>query len=145
MSTPRAVVIDTNVVIAGLLTADPSSPTALVLDGMLGARFVFLLSAPLLTEYRVVLLRPAIRDRHGLAEAELDELLAEIVRNGVVREPGHAAENAPDRNDQHLWELAGSEPGAVLVTGDLELAQDPPAGAQVLSPREFVGLLEPCR
>ena len=118
---------------------------ALVLDGMLGARFVFLLSEHLLAEYRAVLLRPAIRDRHGLAEAEVDELLAEIVRNGIVRDPRRSDENAPDRHDQHLWDLAGSEPGAVLVTGDLELAKNPPAGAQVLSPREFVGLLEPCR
>lgn len=147
MSTPRAVVVDTNVVVAALLTADRSSPTARVLDGMLKARFVFLLSELLLAEYRVVLLRPAIRDRHGLAEAEVDELLAEIVRNGIVRSPRHSAKNAPDtnapdRNDQHLWDLVGSEPGSVLVTGDLELAKDPPAGGQVLSAREFVRVLD---
>ena len=142
MSTPRAVVVDTNVVVAGLLTADRSSPTARVLDGMLKARFVFLLSELLLAEYRVVLLRPAIHDRHGLAEAEVDELIAEIVRNGIVRNPRRSVENAPDRNDQHLWDLTGSEPGSVLVTGDLELAKDPPAGGQVFSPREFVRLLD---
>lgn len=142
MSTPRAVVVDTNVVVAGVLTADRSSPTARVLDGMLKARFVFLLSDLLLAEYRAVLLRSAIRDRHGLAEAEVDELLAEIVRYGIVRHPRRSAENAPDRNDQHLWDLVGSEPGSVLVTGDLELAKDPPAGGQVLSAREFVRVLD---
>ena len=141
MSTPRAVVVDTNIVVAGLLTANRSSPTALVLDGMLGARFVFLLSEPLLAEYRAVLLRPAIRDRHGLGEREVDELLAEIVRNGIVRDPQRSAENAPDTNDQHLWDLAGSEPGSVLVTGDLELAKAPPAGVQVLGPRDLISLL----
>ena len=34
-----AAVIDTNVVVAGLLTKDPDSPTAKILDGMSEARF----------------------------------------------------------------------------------------------------------
>ena len=140
MRTPRAVVVDTNVVVAGLLTADPASPTAITLDGMLAARFVFLLSEPLLAEYRAVLLRPAIRERHGLGEREVDRLLAEIVRNGTIREPPNsrqAAPPAPDPADQHLWDLVATEAGAVLVTGDRALLGDPPGGVEVLEPREF--------
>ena len=42
---PR-VVVDTNVVVAGLLTSDPASPVARVLEGMLSAAFVFAVSGP---------------------------------------------------------------------------------------------------
>lgn len=108
---------------------------------MLEARFVFLLCELLLAEYRTVLLRPAIRERHGLGEREVDDLLAEIIRSGIVRTPGRSVKSAPDPHDQHLWDLVGSEPGSALVTGDLELVKDPPAGAEVLSPRELVAVL----
>jgi predicted nucleic acid-binding protein len=80
-------VIDTNVLVAGLLTAVPSSPTARILDGMLTGQFRFLLSDELLFEYRDVLLRPNIARRHQLSQAEVDVLLTEIAANGIVLEP----------------------------------------------------------
>lgn len=140
MTAPRAVVVDTNVVVAGLLTRVPTSPTAAVLDAMLEARFVFLLSEALVAKYRVVLLRPAIAERHGLDARTVDDLLAEIVRNGIVREPA-SKERAPAAKDQHLWDLVAAESGSVLVAGDSELIQDPPAGTGVLSPRDLAETL----
>ncbi len=41
---PPLVVVDTNVVVSGLLSSQPQSPPCLVLDGMLEGRFPFLLS-----------------------------------------------------------------------------------------------------
>jgi len=43
-----AAVIDTHVVVAGLLTRDAGSPTAKILDGMSRGAFPFLLSTALL-------------------------------------------------------------------------------------------------
>jgi hypothetical protein len=40
-------VIDTNVVVSGVLTENPASPTVRILDGMLAGRFRFLLSVDL--------------------------------------------------------------------------------------------------
>jgi len=54
-------VIDTNVVVSGLLTSLAASPTVRILDGMLVGAFRFLLSVELLAEYRAVLLRQKIR------------------------------------------------------------------------------------
>lgn len=105
------------------------------------ARFVFLLSEDLLAEYRAVLLRPAITGRHGLTEAEIDGLLAESVRNGVVRAPERLATSAPDGGDQHLWDLVGSEQGAVLVTGDGELVEKRAREVPALDPRASVEIL----
>ena len=141
MTLPRAVVIDTSVVVAGLLTSDPASPTARVVDAMLAGQIVFLLSEELLAEYRTVLLRPAIRERHGLRDPEVDALLTEIVHNGVVRAPETSSESAPDRGDQHLSDLARTEPGCAIVTGDRELLAEPPKEASVLSARELAGRL----
>ncbi len=134
----RAVVVDTNVVVAGLLTADVEAPTARVLDAMASARIPFLLSTTLLAEYREVLLRRRIRLRHGLGEAEVDSLLEEIAAHAIVREPAPSALESPGRGDQHLWDLLVEEPGCILVTGDRILLADPPPGAEVVTPRDFL-------
>jgi len=137
---PPTAVIDTNVVVAGVLTAAADSPTARILDGMRRGAFPFLLSAALLAEYREVLLRPKIRKVHGLSEREIDLLLTELATHAVVREP-EAAAGAPDPRDNHLWTLVLGVPGSALVTGDLALTRTPPPGSRVLSPREFVDAL----
>lgn len=66
-----AAVIDTNVVVTGLITADAGSPTARILDGMRRGGFPSLLSDQLLAEYREVLLRAKIRKLHGLPKSAL--------------------------------------------------------------------------
>jgi len=134
-----AAVIDTNVVVAGLVTASAGSPTAWILDGMCRGAFPFLLSAALLAEYREVLLRKKIRALHGLREREVDVLLTALVANAIVREPAPRT-GAPDPKDDHLWSLVQSEARAVLVTGDRALAESPPPRIPVLAPRQFVEL-----
>jgi predicted nucleic acid-binding protein len=133
-------VIDTNVVVAGLLTREHESPTARILDGMRIGAFPFLLSTALLAEYRTVLLRPSIRKLHRLTEREVDALLASIATNGIVREP-EPSTGAPDAKDDHLWSLVQCLPGTVLVTGDLALHRRPPARSAVLMPRDYVDSL----
>jgi putative PIN family toxin of toxin-antitoxin system len=130
-------VVDTNVVVAALLTADAASPPACILDRMLTGRVLYLLSPALLAEYRTVLLRPTIRDRHGLTVEEIDLLLEELVAGAIWREPGDGPP-APDPGDDHLWALAGCRPGACLVTGDRLLLDNPPEGVKVVTPRQFL-------
>jgi len=136
--TRRAAIIDTNVVVAGLITSDGEAPTARVLDGMVGGRFPFVLSVALLAEYRGVLLRDRIRETHGLDNDEIDAILTTIASNAIVREPTIKAGSAPDAGDQHLWDLLASTPDAILVTGDRALIEGAPDGARIVSPREFV-------
>lgn len=134
-----AAVIDTNVVVAGLLTKDSASPTAQVLDGMLRGAFAFLLSTALLAEYREVLLRPKIRSQHGLNEREIDSILTALAESAIVREP-EPRPGAPDDNDEHVWSLVQSETGCVLVTGDRALIASSLPRSAVLSPAQFVQL-----
>jgi putative PIN family toxin of toxin-antitoxin system len=132
-----SVVIDTNVVVAGLLTPNNQSPPARILDGMLNGRFIYLLSPDLLAEYRLVLLRPAIISRHGLSAEEVDDLLEDLAAGAVWREPAKEA-TAPDPGDNHLWALLACYPKTALVTADRLLLENPPPGTKILAPREFL-------
>lgn len=134
--------VDTDVVVAGLLTADPEAPTARIVDAMLVGRFPFLLSTELLAEYRAVLLRPRVRERHGLTEVQVDRILAELTLNAAVREPPPSKISAPEPGDQHLWDLLVLQADAVLVTGDRELLASGTAPGQVVSPRDAAARLE---
>lgn len=136
---PRLLVIDTNVLVAGLLTSDAQSPTARLLDAMLGGPLFYLLSPALLAEYRAVLLRPRLVRLHGLDEVAVDALLEELTANALWREPGRdEVHAAPDPADNHLWALLAGEPNAVLVTGDRLLLETPRPGSVVLTPGEAI-------
>jgi uncharacterized protein len=134
-------IIDTNVVVAGLLTAHADSPVARILDGMLSAAFAFVVSEALLAEYREVLVRPKLRKLHGLSEAEVDAILTDMARHAIVLTPVSAEENpkAPDAGDQFLWDLLAARADLVLVTGDKLLLQDEAMQQRVILPTEFVG------
>jgi putative PIN family toxin of toxin-antitoxin system len=132
MSSP-IFVVDTNVVVAGLVTSSSRSPVALVLDAMLLGTLVFLLSPALLDEYRSVLLRPKLAKLHDLTEAQIDQLLVELTANAIWREP-KAGSPAPDRGDDHLWALLSAYSGSILVTGDRLLLENPPTRSSVISP-----------
>jgi uncharacterized protein len=135
MSPP--VIVDTNVVIAGLLTARSDSPVAGVLDGMLAAAFPFALSEALLAEYRTVLRRPSLRKGHGLTLNELDIILVELAQRGIMIAPVPAPP-APDTGDQHLWELLAAREDLLLVAGDQQLQRDRAMAPRILTPTTFV-------
>jgi uncharacterized protein len=132
----QAVVIDTNVVVAGLLTGNDASPVARILDGMLAATFPFVVSEALLAEYRTVLVRPNLRKLHGLTVAEVETLLTDIAQHAIVWLPVAAAP-APDPGDQLLWDLLAARADLLLVTGDKQLLHDAGMQGRVISPREF--------
>jgi len=142
MTARRPAIVDTNVVVSGLLTSKPEAPTRQVLAGMLAGAFPFLLSVELLAEYRDVLLRPAIQARHKLDEPEIERLLENLVKEAIIRAPDRTV-MAPDLDDQHIWDLLSSHPQALLVTGDRQLVDSAPSGMSVLSPAAFVELLRP--
>lgn len=136
----RPVIVDTNVLVSGLLSKESGSPLAAILDGMLNGRFPFLLSPQLLAEYREVLLRPRVQHYHGLNETEVDAILTEIALHGIWRESVETV-LAPDPNDNHLWRLLLAVPGSILITGDRALLQNPPEYASILSPRDYIELI----
>lgn len=131
-------IIDTNVLVAGLITRDEASPTARLLDAMLGGEIFYILSPALLSEYRAVLLRPRIAKLHGLSSDEVDVLLTEITGNAIWREPPEISSSTPpDPGDTHLWDLLHSEDRAVLITGDRLLLANPLDGHKLITPADY--------
>lgn len=134
-------IVDTNVVVAGLVTADPASPVARVLDGMLAAAFPFAVSETLLGEYRTVLLRPGLRKLHALSVDEIELLLTDLAQHAIVLEPAADCDvlpRAPDAGDQFLWNLLAGRPRLVLIAGDKRLLQDRGMQGRTVSPRTFI-------
>jgi uncharacterized protein len=136
--TTRFVVIDTNVVVSGLITDQLDSPPARIVDAMLRGTFPFLLSLDLLAGYRAVLLRPKIQHLHGLTETEIDTILTKITANGLVKEPGGTQVKGLDPGDVHIWQLLKSVSNAMLVTGDQALRKFLIKTTPVFSPQEFI-------
>ena len=135
---------DTNVVVAGLLTAHADSPVARILDGMLSASFAFVVSEALLAEYRAVLLRPKLRKLHGLKEPEVDTVLTDIARNAIVLTPPsgpNKTPSTPDSSDQFLWELLNTRADLVLVTGDKLLLADLVMQQRIILPQALIAQL----
>lgn len=132
----RCYLIDTNVVVAGMLASQADAATARVLEGMLQAVFPFVLSPLLLAEYRAVLLRPKIQKAHGLTPGQVDTVLTDIALAGILvdPEPGLSSARAPDPGDQFLWNLLEHRPGLELVTGDLRPLNDPAMQVRVITP-----------
>lgn len=127
-------IVDTNVVVAGLLSRDAHAPPAHVLDAMLAGDLRHMICLELLAEYRTVLLRNKIRTRHGLTEAQVDTLLAALATPAVVADIAGRTEAAPEPGDNHLWRLLAARPEAGLITGDGLLLRNPPPGRQVITP-----------
>ncbi len=137
-------VVDTNVIVSGLIGADPNSPPARSLDAMLDGDLLYLMSSALLAEYSTVLRRPRIARLHGRTDDELDRLLTELTANAVWRQPS-TGPPAPESGDDHLWALLSCWPDSRLVTGDLLLVENPPFTAAVATPRQVVDRFLPAR
>lgn len=135
-------IVDTNVVVSGLLTNDLTSPPARILDAMLADGIRCIVSEELLSEYRSVLLRPAISSRHGLSEDEIDTLLERLALTCAVRAPSDSAPDPPDPGDAHIWALLQAEPQAVLITGDRRLIDAAPSIWRVISPADAIEEVE---
>lgn len=77
-------IIDTNVLIAGLLTRRLESPTVRILDAMLDGSLKFLLSSNLFDEYRAVILRKSKQIPSGTSQASqiFRHLIEEITTYG---------------------------------------------------------------
>jgi uncharacterized protein len=132
-------IIDTNVVVAGLLTNTADSPVARIFDSMMKAGFRFAMSEALLAEYRGVLLRPKLLKLHRLTELEIDVVLTSLTRHAIILSapPQPNAPIAPDVGDQFLWNLLTSREDLMLVTGDKLLMQAGPLRARIIGAREF--------
>jgi uncharacterized protein len=148
----RWAVVDTNVLVSGVFRAGAESPPGRIVEAMLAGDVRFLVSEELVTEYRRVLLLPWIAKRHGMGEDEVDCLLGTLLENSAIRKPSRAQTRAPAlpegvvppvvTGDEHIVALLGTEPLAILVTGDRLLTDTLRGWRDALSPADFASSLD---
>jgi putative PIN family toxin of toxin-antitoxin system len=123
-------VIDTNVVVSGLL--NPHGPSARVLDAVLDGRVKLVYDARILAEYRDVLHRPRLKLKPEKISAFLIGLQSQMMVT-----PRPLATAGPDADDIVFVEAALATTDKTIVTGNL--ADYPPEilhGARVLTPAQ---------
>jgi putative PIN family toxin of toxin-antitoxin system len=105
-------VIDTNVVVSGLMSAN--GPCARVLEAVMDGRIKLVFDARIMAEYRDVLCRPRLKldPKHVMGF-----LLSLEGQMSVV--PERLAAGGPDPDDMPFIEVALAVPDRTIVTGNL--------------------------
>jgi len=129
------IVLDTNVLVAGLLSEE--GPPGWILDLILAGDLEPVFDDRILAEYREVLSRPEL----GLSKqpvAALFEALERFGMNVTVPPWNHPL---PDPDDEPFLAVSGHA-NAVLVTGNLKhYPAEARGGVTVLPPRQFLDYL----
>jgi len=128
------IVLDTNVVVSGLLQAqgNPAQVLSLVLSGAIQICH----DERILAEYTEVLARP----RFKFDPKRVRDVLKKIETDGlVVAASREAGLDLPDTDDEPFLEVALAASADFLVTGNLaDYPPDKRRGCKVISPAAFV-------
>ena len=142
MPTKLRVVLDTNVIISGLIS--PKGHPAGILKALKAGRFILVTSQAFNEEVMEVMDRPRLRDKYGLADHMFDiafilwgqaEVIAKLPAVKVSRDPD---------DDKFLATAAGGL-AHYLVTGDIKdlLGIGEYQGTRIVSPDQFLTILHP--
>jgi putative PIN family toxin of toxin-antitoxin system len=131
------VVLDTNVLVAGLLSA--AGPPGWIVEAVLAGDLEPAFDGAIRQEYEEVLRRPEF----GFPAARIDDVLAALDQFGFVAAAAKPWPIAlPDPDDAPFLAVAAAS-ASVLVTGNLRHFPARARGeVKVLSPREFVESLK---
>ncbi|MCD8380040.1 MAG: putative toxin-antitoxin system toxin component, PIN family [Lachnospiraceae bacterium] len=137
MSMKCYAVIDTNVIIAALLTKNSDAATLRVLHAVLDGSITPLYHGDILLEYEEVLRR---RKFH-LKEDTIQLVLTAIRQYGLEVQPQPTGEILLDRDDLIFYEVAMEKrkDGAWLVTGN---QKHYPVRSFIVTPAEMVEIME---
>src|SRR5258708_5274679 len=133
------VVIDTNVIVAGLRSNAGAS--FVILDGITKGRIDFAISVPLFLEYEDVLKRPALRRAMGLTVAEVDTVLDVLAaKSSHVRLHFLWRPQLRDPNDEAILETAVNAGADAIVTFNRDdfLPAATAFDLAVILPRDFL-------
>lgn len=127
-------VIDTNVIVAALLSPHADSATVRSLDAIVDGRAEALVSPEILSEYRAVLSRA----KFGFSSERIASVLRLFERLGKATLPVRHNSPMPDEKDRVFYEVTLAESEAHLVTGNLKHY---PSSPIVITPAQFCELL----
>lgn len=128
-------VIDTNVIVSALLTHNPETATAKVLDYLAKGDIVIVHSEEILMEYVEVLHRA----KFHFPEGKIKIVLALIMQKGIHADRLPYNGEMPDEKDRPFYEVSLSNDDSFLVTGNLKHF---PTTPKVISPAQLVSIIE---
>ncbi len=129
------IVLDTNVIVSGLL--NPHGKPGTILQMVVSRTVTICYDARVIDEYHEVLHRP----KFPINEAEVDAVLEQIEAAGHLVATSPLPRNLPDPDDEPFLEVALAGSAECLVTGNIKLyPEDRRRGMKVVSPGEFVEL-----
>ena len=131
-------VVDTNVLVAALLSKRDDSATVRVIRAMISGEFIPLYHEDILAEYEDVLHR---KKKYDLSESAIQTVLNAIRRFGIEVFPKHTGEIFIDEDDIIFYEVAMEkrDDNAYLVTGNMKHY---PVRDFIVTPAEMVAILE---
>ncbi len=126
------IVIDTNVLVAGLLS--PFGACGEIVRMISAGELTLSFDARILSEYNEVLRRP----KFGFEENKIAAFLGYIVYHGRAVAPSPLTSSLPDTDDETFLEVTLASQAVCLVTGNQKhFPAERCKGAKVLSPSDF--------
>jgi putative PIN family toxin of toxin-antitoxin system len=126
------IVIDTNVLVSGLLT--PFGTSGEIVRMVSAGKLILLYDSRILLEYQEVLHRSKFQFDKG----QVDLLIDYIIKNGQVAPTSPLKNNLPDPDDALFLEAAIGGKSECLVTGNkVHYPRKYREGIKILSPTEF--------
>ena len=131
-------VVDTNVLVAALLSKRDDSATVRVIRAMISGEFIPLYHEDILAEYEDVLHR---KKKYDLSESAIQTVLNAIRRFGIEVFPKPTGEIFIDEDDIIFYEVAMEkrDDNAYLVTGNMKHY---PVRDFIVTPSEMIAILE---
>ena len=131
------VVIDTNVLVSGLISSNPSSPTSEILNYLLANKGIItpLYNSEIYKEYKDVLHRP----KFNFDPSTVDDILERVQTIGISCDRKPSKESFPDPKDVVFYEVALSKEDSFLVTGNIKHF---PEVDFVVTPAELVEIIK---
>lgn len=128
-------VIDTNVLVAALLSKHADSSTVVIQKHILDGVITPLYNSEIINEYSTVLHRP----KFLLPAEQINAVLEAIEEKGIMLGRTKTEETFTDPNDVVFYEVALSKEGSYLVTGNTRHFPKDPI---VVTPAELIEILE---
>ena len=128
-------VIDTNVLVAAMLTRHRNSATNRIINAVIDLKITPLYHTDIIKEYWNVL----GRDKFGFQPEDVERMINVITTYGVASYRKLTDEFFCDIDDIVFYEVALSKEGAYVVTGNVK---DFPRTPIVVTPAEMIQILE---
>lgn len=130
-------VIDTNVLVSGLLSQNDDSATVQILSLVVKGFITPVYNSSIIKEYRNVL----SRNKFGFTLETIDYLLSAIEKYGIIVMLSSSGIMLPDKNDLPFYDAAfqkQSNTTTYLITGNIKHF---PKEEFIVTPREFIDII----